>query len=567
MGKAIILNDLGNGRYQVEVQVDINFTQNVLNRLDAKIAELEATIVDLEAELATLENDLSSTKAINEVEISNLEDAIHTIELQIEPLRSLLTTYHAELSALKKAFPIDQSAIDVKESQIKGVEEDIQEKESQIDDKAKEIEKLQEEIYQAELAVAEKKSEIAFTKAELLSRKKRRENILRLGFIYNYNTVAWCCDLTEGLSGEVPTIEVGTEYPALSSFINIFPAYGGLPPYNPLNHGMLTPYIPLPVSDACRNFCAYPAIQKWAPTFRYGTITSIDYDNNTCNVSLENITSSILSLSINQTATLSDVPIEYMFCDAAAFEEGDSVVIQFMNHDWNQPKVIGFKQEPKPCGWEEPWDGPEITWKYPWVYTYSFGGGTGTQATRTITNGIMTMTFPPTDAGSGSYEQSHYLQYIPENLILTTNIKTIKFDCAAQIQCYSGGACTHDYKVTLVGWDVGQNTLINIIVKVVYNGYWPHIGCIGFDYDETEWEQTESDVGSVFWLPGGPYPYKTYEKLIKNNNQYYIKLPETISIAMAIGVEMDVEWIGGATYLMPSQIEGGSLSCDFIGLA
>jgi hypothetical protein len=45
---------------------------------------------------------------------------------------------------------------------------------------------------------------------------------------------------------------------------------------------------------------------------------------------------------------LEGVPIEYMTCDAEAFEEGDKVVVQFSG-DWETAKVIGFAEGPKVC--------------------------------------------------------------------------------------------------------------------------------------------------------------------------------------------------------------------------
>jgi len=36
-------------------------------------------------------------------------------------------------------------------------------------------------------------------------------------------------------------------------------------------------------------------------------------------------------------------------CNSGPFEDGDRVVVQFVNQDWEQPKVIGFESNPKPC--------------------------------------------------------------------------------------------------------------------------------------------------------------------------------------------------------------------------
>lgn len=49
------------------------------------------------------------------------------------------------------------------------------------------------------------------------------------------------------------------------------------------------------------------------------------------------------------TRRLDAVPIEYMQCNAWAFAEGDSVVVQFTGQDWAQPKVVGFSDDPQPC--------------------------------------------------------------------------------------------------------------------------------------------------------------------------------------------------------------------------
>jgi hypothetical protein len=46
---------------------------------------------------------------------------------------------------------------------------------------------------------------------------------------------------------------------------------------------------------------------------------------------------------------LTNVPIEYMECDSGAFAGGDEVIVEFIDQDWDQPKVIGYKEEPHGC--------------------------------------------------------------------------------------------------------------------------------------------------------------------------------------------------------------------------
>ena len=86
--------------------------------------------------------------------------------------------------------------------------------------------------------------------------------------------------------------------------------------------------------------------------FRYGTITAIDYDLDTCSVTLDTLTSSQQGLDINQDIGLSDVPIEYMDCNSAAFAVDDEVVVEFTPATFPETtkKVIGFKSDPAACG-------------------------------------------------------------------------------------------------------------------------------------------------------------------------------------------------------------------------
>lgn len=92
-----------------------------------------------------------------------------------------------------------------------------------------------------------------------------------------------------------------------------------------------------------------PGWQKWRPTYRTGTITALDVDADTASVSLDAAASSAQGLGINQTGSLSNVPVSYMTCNAKAFEVGDRCVVRFTAQDWSRPVVIGFVDNPKPC--------------------------------------------------------------------------------------------------------------------------------------------------------------------------------------------------------------------------
>jgi hypothetical protein len=102
-------------------------------------------------------------------------------------------------------------------------------------------------------------------------------------------------------------------------------------------------------AQAYWNLAAQPGWQKWKPTYRWGVISNIDKDNDTADVSLASASSEQQTLDINQTSSLSNVPVVYMTCNANAFEDGDRVVVEFQNLDWTQPRIIGFLDNPKAC--------------------------------------------------------------------------------------------------------------------------------------------------------------------------------------------------------------------------
>jgi hypothetical protein len=166
---------------------------------------------------------------------------------------------------------------------------------------------------------------------------------------------AWCCDLTEDLGGTVGIIEIAGDR---EKGINLQPGFEGNAVYNASRDGELKQIQKFPTTSPTQevywNWAMRPGWQKWKPNYRYGTITAIDYDADTCDVALDACyatdTPDGQQLDINQSSSLSGVPIEYMDCDSAPFEVGDNVLVKFEGQAWASPKVIGFKEEPKACG-------------------------------------------------------------------------------------------------------------------------------------------------------------------------------------------------------------------------
>jgi hypothetical protein len=146
----------------------------------------------------------------------------------------------------------------------------------------------------------------------------------------------WCADLTETLTGEVGSIEVNGE----DSEIIIMPE--GDPGLGQIQEAAAgTP------AGTFYNWAVRPGWQKFKPTYRTGAITWLSGD--LCNVTLDAAASSDQNLNINQDETLINVPIEYMTCNGSAFEVGDEVVVEFEGQNWDSPKVIGFRANPKGC--------------------------------------------------------------------------------------------------------------------------------------------------------------------------------------------------------------------------
>lgn len=104
-------------------------------------------------------------------------------------------------------------------------------------------------------------------------------------------------------------------------------------------------------AQAFVNAAIYPGWQKWKPTYRWGTITAVDYDANRVSVALFDQKSDAQRLPVNQAATLANVVVAYMDCDSAIFNVEDRVVVEFQGQNWASPRVIGFLDNPRPCNW------------------------------------------------------------------------------------------------------------------------------------------------------------------------------------------------------------------------
>ena len=152
---------------------------------------------------------------------------------------------------------------------------------------------------------------------------------------------AWCADYTIDATGLVSTIEINGEGPEILI---------GPSPETPTSaDGLMTARMAMSGAATYLNAALLPGWQKFSPTYRLAEITAINRELDTCSVTLDEALSSAQDLDINQELVLLNVPFDYMDCNNAPFLFGDRVVVGFTAQDWDQPKVIGFESNPRPC--------------------------------------------------------------------------------------------------------------------------------------------------------------------------------------------------------------------------
>jgi hypothetical protein len=153
---------------------------------------------------------------------------------------------------------------------------------------------------------------------------------------------AWCATFTEDAAGTVATIEVKGE----PDLIVIAPGGRG---HIPTIDGEVLARELMSPEQAYFNAAILPGWQKFKPTYRWGTIRSIDWDGETADIDLAPALSSAQRLDVNQASSLSAVPIFYLDCGARCFSLDERVIVRFTAQDWAAPELIGYLDTPRPC--------------------------------------------------------------------------------------------------------------------------------------------------------------------------------------------------------------------------
>ena len=287
MGKAEIIESAGEGLYTVSLSYNTTW-------LDARISWGQDKVSELQADRLVLVDELNDLKS----EQTQLQDDLYALIAE-HTIENDLTT-------------------DIRQATVLVI-------------------RKREEI-------AQQQAKIARLDMELLSAEKKLAlfQSLSASLATNSQTV-WCADYTTWLVGSQSTIEID------GNTSQIMLAPGSRQDDPGVNDGALTPVLPMTVAQACYNFALYPGWQRWTPTFRVGTITALSVAQDLADVTLDDTGSRYQALEINNKTNLSDVPISYMDCHAEAFAVGDKVVVEFGDQSWDNPKVIGFERNPKPC--------------------------------------------------------------------------------------------------------------------------------------------------------------------------------------------------------------------------
>lgn len=166
-------------------------------------------------------------------------------------------------------------------------------------------------------------------------------------FVATETRSAWCADYTEDAEAgqTVATLDI----PGDDNLIVLAPACRGWTP----SDGVLSARELMSPEQVFFNAAIFPGWQIDKPTYRWGTVTAVDADANTVDVSLAPAVSSAQRLDINRETSLAAVPADYMDTGSVVFEVDDRVVVQFQGQSWESPRVLGFVDNPRPVGiWE-----------------------------------------------------------------------------------------------------------------------------------------------------------------------------------------------------------------------
>ena len=335
MGKATIVGGGDKGNYTIKMDY------GTATR-DATVAAIAQRLTELATKITEAQTKLDAAKAAEAEKKTAAQKATND--------------YIAATQAIPKAFEDVSSAMDAVENLAASATATPEERKAAQDaltaaeaaytaaqDAAKEA--LSEQTKAATALVEAKKKtaplQLALDLLEEEQKQLQKDKSYWEGLQLENTLQAWCADYTENGSGEVATMEI----PGENQIVLIKP---GAPAGNTVDGKLVAREVQSP-EQVFFNAAILPGWQKFKPTYRSGVITALNTSNNTASVTLDAAQSSAAGLDINKMTALANVPVVYMTCHASAFEVGDRCVVRFDGMDWEQPQVVGFVDNPKPC--------------------------------------------------------------------------------------------------------------------------------------------------------------------------------------------------------------------------
>lgn len=299
MGKATIIEALGEGEYTVRVDAGKDARDAEVARLQAQIASLETQIAGWQATLDAFEvqEEQPARDAVDAAQQAYIDGMKADPPPDAAAVRALIAAHSNAVQAL---FEVRARAA---------------------------LLRIQLDTWRLELAQARK--DLAQWQAVEVE----------------FEVTAWCADATDAASGEVGTLEVPGEFDVAATTLVIAPQE--VPPT--LSAGQIVAREVQTGAQAYFNAAILPGWQRHMPTYRAGRLSVVDKAADTATVVLDAARSSAQDLDINAPGVLYGVPVRYMTCNATAFEINDHVVVEFQEQDWAQPVVIGFVTNPQRC--------------------------------------------------------------------------------------------------------------------------------------------------------------------------------------------------------------------------
>lgn len=294
MGKGQIVSADGEGAYRLKILYDRERAEAQITRLEEEITALDASIANKDTEIAAAEDEAEYRAQVLDAKIH--EHTLAPTEASEQAVKDA-TREHAEAVRLVASLRQAQAYM--------------------------------------RLRVVACEKRIAWMQEEMAE---------------DIEVDAWCADYNEELTGEVGTVEVGREGGTLHVIVPGGEDGAGAA-YDAARDGQLQSPASSTPSAAFVNYALLPGVAKWRPRYRTGTITALDGD--TCALTIAPARSTHQSFDANASGTLTGVPIEYMSCNGAAFQEGDDVIVEFTGQAWTAPTVVGFVRQPKRC--LQPW--------------------------------------------------------------------------------------------------------------------------------------------------------------------------------------------------------------------